>query len=508
MLSLNMTQTPKCTPPVSHIGKLATAHWMVSGVRVNYVKQLEQARAAGIDALALNYGGWNLDTNRNAWLNSIKDIFDASLATPNSPKLFFSFDMTSLNTAEVLSVSKQYGCHPQHLWYDNKMFLSTFSGDALEWTNSVLNPLKASGLPAFFVPMFAQWSCPSINAYNYVNGLFRWINPVSHDDDMAVDAQYARLKPQRFWMAGVAPWFYKHYPGFNWGNPLMSQMFYDKWESLLVNDPHAIQLVTWNDLGESSYYGPAGAEGGVIGDQPWAHLDHAAFLDVAKHYITHWKTGRPDPKAPQRVWYYHMPQLINAAAQDAMGYPSHATVMKNEVIVLVRHTGDITVVVKSGNAVTERKLNGGVGKIVKVLATAEAGTVSITVSRNDVVVARHTSTTTIADRVQSINLNVVAFQFDIPVASSTSLTPSVTPPVTPPSGPVVAPVPTHAVVPAETYKRKYLYGCNTTPLVANKRRDCLATNEGQCVGAGCCWSPLTAGSSAPWCYNPEFIVAL
>ncbi|RKO95060.1 hypothetical protein CAUPRSCDRAFT_13172, partial [Caulochytrium protostelioides] len=100
--------------PASFPGRrLVTAHWMVGGVPVDYAAHIAKAQAAGIDAFALNYGGWNLETYRSAWLSSISAIFKAAEGT--TFKLFFSFDMTSVGRDDVLSLSRQWGNHANFL---------------------------------------------------------------------------------------------------------------------------------------------------------------------------------------------------------------------------------------------------------------------------------------------------------------------------------------------------------------------------------------------------------
>jgi hypothetical protein len=79
--------------PTSVQGKFVAAHWMVSGVAVDYKKHIQLAQANGVDAFALNFGGWNLETYREVWLKSIADIFAAA----QSLKSNFRVSFTHLN---------------------------------------------------------------------------------------------------------------------------------------------------------------------------------------------------------------------------------------------------------------------------------------------------------------------------------------------------------------------------------------------------------------------------
>ena len=76
--------------PPSVQGKFVAAHWMVSGVPVDYKKHIQLAQANGVDAFALNFGGWNLDTYREVWLKSIADIFAAAQSLNSNFRVSFA----------------------------------------------------------------------------------------------------------------------------------------------------------------------------------------------------------------------------------------------------------------------------------------------------------------------------------------------------------------------------------------------------------------------------------
>lgn len=62
---------------------------------------------------------------------------------------------------------------------------------------------------------------------------------------------------RRPYMMPVSPWFYTNMPGYrkNWvwkGESL----WYDRWNSILALQPEYVQIISWNDFGESHYIGP------------------------------------------------------------------------------------------------------------------------------------------------------------------------------------------------------------------------------------------------------------
>lgn len=91
LIAFTLTCFSSCTQsvPTSIQGKFVAAHWMVSGVSVDYKRHIQLAQANGIDAFALNFGGWNLDTYRDVWLQSIADIFAAAKSLDSNFRVSF-----------------------------------------------------------------------------------------------------------------------------------------------------------------------------------------------------------------------------------------------------------------------------------------------------------------------------------------------------------------------------------------------------------------------------------
>lgn len=55
----------------------------------------------------------------------------------------------------------------------------------------------------------------------------------------------------------VSPWFYANLPGYdkNW---LWSSddLWFDRWQEVWSFQPEWVEILTWNDFGESHYIGP------------------------------------------------------------------------------------------------------------------------------------------------------------------------------------------------------------------------------------------------------------
>lgn len=73
------------------------------------------------------------------------------------------------------------------------------------------------------------------------------------------DASYFDFLKGKPYMAPVSPWFYTNLPGYdkNWlwrGDSL----WVDRWNQLIAGEfqPEFVQIISWNDYGESHYIGP------------------------------------------------------------------------------------------------------------------------------------------------------------------------------------------------------------------------------------------------------------
>jgi hypothetical protein len=91
------------------------------------------------------------------------------------------------------------------------------------------------------------------------DGLFNWAAWPWGNEDMNtyVDSSYLQYLDELPYMMPVSPWFFTNLPGYqkNWlwrGDHL----WYDRWEEVLVVQPEFVEIITWNDYGESHYIGP------------------------------------------------------------------------------------------------------------------------------------------------------------------------------------------------------------------------------------------------------------
>lgn len=124
-------------------------------------------------------------------------------------------------------------------------------------------------------------------------------------------------------MAAVSPWFYTHYSFKNWFYGGDGWLLATRFEQLLAHRAQVdiIQVISWNDYGESHYVGPI--EGAQPNSQAWVDgFDHTAWLDMVKVYATAFKTGTFPTLAKDQVFMWSRPHPASALIlSDALGKP-------------------------------------------------------------------------------------------------------------------------------------------------------------------------------------------
>ncbi|KAJ5889283.1 hypothetical protein N7504_010093 [Penicillium tannophilum] len=246
------------------------AHFMVSNT-LNYTvddweNDMSLAYKANIDAFALNIAAG--ETTNGA------SVGNAFLAAENIGfSLFFSFDYAGNGAwakADVIDLITSYASSGVYFQHNDKPFVSTFEGpdNAADWVDIK----EETG--CFFVP---DWSSVGAQAAaglanSVADGLFSWAAWPYGPNDMNtyIDASYIDFLDGKPYMMPVSPWFFTNMPGYdkNWlwrGDDL----WYDRWEQAMFLAPEFIEIISWNDFGESHYIGPIQAANSDLADSAY-----------------------------------------------------------------------------------------------------------------------------------------------------------------------------------------------------------------------------------------------
>jgi glucan endo-1,3-alpha-glucosidase len=211
----------------------------------------------------------------------------------------------------------------------------------VDWPTTVLNPLRKAGYPVFFIPHFWPPYAHELPGYSdaeyilsqdgtFLQGLFLFGAAGLPYQLAQCNSNYtaALHAAGKVFMASVTP----HY----WGNqqPSNGRRYYEsdggegtilQWTSILTNQTDWVNLVTWNDFNESTYFSPVmNPEQQQYGEGFLAtphRYCHAGYLELAKYYIAWHKTGQEPPINEDALFFFYRTHPKNAVASNPNDIP-------------------------------------------------------------------------------------------------------------------------------------------------------------------------------------------
>ncbi|KAL5531942.1 hypothetical protein ACEPAF_5505 [Sanghuangporus sanghuang] len=307
--------------------KLVVAHFMVGNTApynpYDWEEDIRLASKHGIDGFALNVGkeDWQFD--------QVSACFEAAERSATNFKLFISFDMSSLGSSSLQDISllkryiQEFSCHSHYMHYNRKALVSTFAGE-----NSLFGcPDCESGwmlvkdtleevCPIFFVPSFFI-DPRRFRSMRCLDGAFNWNGcwPVHLSSDsppeeirhpkLLSDIEYLHnLRSsdghRKTYMASVSPWFFTHYGEDSWNKNWIYRgddwLLVRRWQQLIAmrDDIDIVQVISWNDYGESHYIGPI--KGAQPNSESWVDgFDHTAWLHLCGYFAHAFKAEHKIP---------------------------------------------------------------------------------------------------------------------------------------------------------------------------------------------------------------------
>lgn len=337
----------------------------------DYDLDMQLAKDAGIDAFALNIG---VDPYTDTQLGYAYDS-----AAANDMKVFISFDFNWFSTSDAGKVGQmiaKYGVKPAQLVVDGKIFASSFAGDGLD----VAALRAAAGVEVFFAPNFHPELSPDPKSIDAALNWMGWDNNGNNKAPNGAgnvtvadgDANYLKWLGDKPYIAPVTAWFSTHFGpevsySKNWVFP-GDTLWYNRWNEILTLQPRFVEIITWNDYGESHYIGPLSSTHYDDGNSKWVNdMTHDGWLDMAKPYIAAYKAGSTavaDYITDDQVIYWYRPnhKSVDCDATDTtmvaanngsgnyfQGRPDGFDTLKDHVFVVSLLTEPGTVTVSSGN---------------------------------------------------------------------------------------------------------------------------------------------------------------
>src|SRR5665213_74705 len=345
------------------------AHYMVccpmtgGGVTTqDFAAEIEQAQAHGIDGFVLNCGSWDKEPRYHAYGRL---IFMAASNLGTGFKLFFSADGLPLD--ETIAMVAEFYNHPNMFRYRGKPVLSTYGGDD-EWGKGLLKSLADMGKPISFVPFFfpkgpdKRFTTETIEQLiaenGYVDGFF-FFGAGGQSDEIARLSKrigQAWRRAGKLYMAPVTPYYCALAPN---NNRVFESRGFEgmaaQWEAAINVSAQWVDIVTWNDWGESTYvasFGPPSAT--ELWEGAWGpRLSHEAYLAASTYYIRWFKTGDRSIRTDKLYWFYRLaphsqPGTIDRST-NAIGYPNGAIRLEDRVFASVFLTAPAHVNIASGD---------------------------------------------------------------------------------------------------------------------------------------------------------------
>ncbi|KAL4774283.1 glycosyl hydrolase family 71-domain-containing protein [Aspergillus nidulans var. acristatus] len=356
--------------------RLVFCHFMI-GISSNresaddYDADMKLAKDLGIDAFALNIG---VDPYTDTQLG-----YAYESAARNDMKVFISFDFNWYHTDQAAAVGSkiaQYASEPAQLIVDDKVFVSSFAGDGID----VAQIESSAGTDIFWAPNYH----PNMGDFGDVDGALNWmawdndgnnkapkpgVNVTVADGDRA----YTEALGDKPYVAPASGWFFTHFGGEvsyskNWVFP-GDLLWYNRWREILELGPRFVEIVTWNDYGESHYIGPLSSPHTDDGASKWVmDMPHNGWLEMSRPFIAAYKA---DETSPDRYiqdekliyWYRPTPKDVECDSTDTTmgGSPDNSTgnffrgrpdgweIMQDEVFVVSLLKSPATIQVTSGD---------------------------------------------------------------------------------------------------------------------------------------------------------------
>lgn len=308
-------------------GKLVFCHFMVGIVSdrtsaADWDSDMQLAKDMGIDAFALNIG---TDEFTETQLG-----YAYESAANNNMSVFISFDFnwwdTTTDATQIGQMIAKFGAESAQLMVDGKIFVSSFAGDGLD----VAAVRSAADIDMFLAPNFhpTETSDPSA----VVEGALNWMGWNSNGDNKAPvaggtnitvldgDDTYKAWLESLSYIAPVSPWFSTHYgPEVSYSKNFVFPsdfLWFNRWNEILATSPEFVEMITWNDYGESHYIGPLSSLHNDDGASKWVNdMPHDGFRDLAKPFIAAFKAGATSVDSyitEDQVIYWYRPTLSTA----------------------------------------------------------------------------------------------------------------------------------------------------------------------------------------------------
>jgi hypothetical protein len=361
----------------------------------DWVSDITLAKSAHIDGFALNIAAGDPNTG------SVLANAYAAATQVGGFTLFLSFDYLSWGAwspTTVINLINQYKTSPAQAMYAGKPLASTFEGTAniADWSS-----IKSS-TGCFFIPDWTSLGTSGFSSHlsdNTADGAFSWDAWPAGANDMTTgpDTAWKSMLGSKPYMMPVSPWFYTNLP--NWGKNWLwrgDDMWYQRWQEVIQFQPDLVEIISWNDFGESHYIGPIRSAGIPSGAWYVDGMSHDGWLAMLPTYIDAYKAGSmPTSASTDKIsyWYKVNPGLSGGNGGTTGNNPRYQTTAPPETVeqdkifldVMVSAPSDVVVTIGSNSPTTLSATKAGISHF-SVPLNGQTGAVSFQVKRSGAVV--------------------------------------------------------------------------------------------------------------------------
>ncbi|KZF26917.1 glycoside hydrolase family 71 protein [Xylona heveae TC161] len=378
--------------------KAVFAHMIMGNSDLNdWLDDIQKAKDAHIDAFAMNIG---VGSDQN--LPSLQAAYQAANQIGGFG-LFISFDYMAngaWDAGDVVNLLNTFKDEPSQFKVDGIPLVSTFEGanNGGDWT------WIKQQLDVYFVPCWSTLGAADVALDSNVDGGFSWNAWPDGASDMesVFDKAYIEALGDKSYMMPVSPWFYTNLASYekNWvwrGDDL----WFDRWQQIIELQPAMVEIISWNDVGESHHIGPIRSSGVPEGAWYVDGMDHEHFRDVLPYFIDQYKNGNSTAPTVDKegITYYYRVTPADACSNGGTtgNDPAYqATVDPNLVVqdniyvdALVSSPAWVTVQIGNNPLLTLRAMHAGVNHF-SVPFSGQTGNVTVGLYRDGTTLAQDT----------------------------------------------------------------------------------------------------------------------
>jgi hypothetical protein len=343
--------------------------------QLNMQHEVTTAIARGISGFTIDIMSLDQATNPSSQLHL---MLKAAQAVDSRFKIMVMPDITAFGSdanAVVQVIASVAHSPAAYKLADGRLVVSAFDAglNSPAWWAAVLNRLKSQGINVAFVPTFLGWTFVA-DLYKAISyGFGDWGTATVGGSSLLMDDPgIAHSAFNKIFMMPVGPQQFRP-KNFQYWEASNSAAFRQGWTSSIQGNTDWVQLVTWNDLSESSQVAP-------YTDSTLQRTIGTGFYNLSGYYAAWFLTGKQPAITHDVLYYFYRREPSNArvTAQARQDYATGGAAENNiELLAFLTAPGQLKVTI-GGKTYTQNAAAG----MVSFKVPLQPGVPLFTLSRN------------------------------------------------------------------------------------------------------------------------------